>query len=192
MIKNLSRKILLIVIGVTYLAATIPDISYIVFEDKFAQFYSIPVYRLPEFVIGICCFEISKKFARKSYDSYIILLFVVLLIYLSKHNAHIYITHNWIVVPVFSCIIIALAQSKGYICSLLSSKFFVWLGKISYCFYSFQALILMLFTQYRSSIAGLTLLEFIIIVGLLIIISAFGYHCIEKPLRRKINEISIK
>lgn len=64
----------------------------------------------------------------------------------------------------------------------------VWLGKISYCFYSFQFHVLegmrWLISDEKTGAFGYFALSFLV----LMIVSAFAYHLVEEPSRRWIRK----
>lgn len=192
-IKNLSFKNLAIFTGLTCLSSITPGISTILFTQTFEAYYSLPIYRIPEFIFGICIFELSRNIKSSNYDTPITLITITTFFYLSFSNAHIYITHNWIIVPTIGVVIIFLEKSNsGLIFKFFRSKIFNWLGKISYCFYSFQALLIFVLLEIygQNSNHKMHIFELFYILSTLIIISAVGYHLIEEPFRKKIRNFN--
>lgn len=192
-IKNLAFKNLVMFTGLIYLSSITPGISTILFTQKFEAYYSLPIYRIPEFVFGICIFELSRNIKNSNYDIPIILTTIAMFFYLSFSNAHIYITHNWIIVPAIGVIIIFLEKStSGVMAKFFRSKIFNWLGKISYCFYSFQGLLIFVLLEIygQNSNHKMYVIELFYILTILIIISAVGYHLIEEPFRKKIRNFN--
>jgi len=85
--------------------------------------------------------------------------------------------------------ILSLSNDKGLIASILASRIFVWLGKISYCFYSFQSLIILLLISYHDRLIqiapALSNNKVLAIASLVVLValSTSGYYFIEKPAR---------
>jgi peptidoglycan/LPS O-acetylase OafA/YrhL len=100
-----------------------------------------------------------------------------------------WIGHNWVVLPVIALTIFSLTQKPGMIGATLSLKPVLWLGKISYSFYSLQLLLLL----YLQSNHGALVEHFpalgdnviLLAVSLLVLIgmSGLSYHLVEEPAR---------
>lgn len=195
--SKFSIKLLFLTAAICYLLAVLPGLSLKVFGKSplMFAFYSLPFYRFPEFLLGVCIY-----FATRFKSTYLLgtkfqlSLLSVLLLYL----AFVGITwpdlsSSWITLPIISFIIFSLSYNVGLINSLLSSKIFVWLGKISYCFYSFQILILLFLLQYHTKLINiipllgngkiLALAAFIVIL----LLSVLGYYFVEEPARHRIK-----
>jgi len=158
-------------------------------------FYALPAFRLPEFLLGTCGFLAVQRGFEFSRPNLVVIgggIAFVLLMKLSEARTP-FIGLNWFVVPMVLGIVLALRQSNGRVSALLSSDMFVWLGKISYCFYSMQAFLLfMMITFHAELIKVVPLLEinWVLCISsllVLVLLSAFGYHFIEEPFRRKIQ-----
>ena len=138
-----GQQLFILFFLLSVLSAVIPT-SAIVFSnspDSFALFYALPAFRLPEFLCGIiahrlvCNLHFSKKLR---YTLVAILAVSVLHVALLGTVLPGYTLHNWIVIPGVSASLALLydASRKGR--GFFENGGFVWLGKISYCFYSFQ------------------------------------------------------
>ena len=190
-----SIKQLTIVVVICFLLAILPGLSAALFKDMLTNvFYSMPIFRLPEFVIGICIniavrrgIGENKKIAI--YQSFVLGVFILYVGFFGPLFP-IYIGHNWIALPVIAFIIFSLSSEQGFVASILSTPLFVWLGKISYCFYSFQALLILSLISYHEKLihaipylANNTVLAVCSLV-LLIAVAGLGHHLIEEPIRR--------
>ncbi len=162
----------------------------------FAFFYALPAFRVSEFLLGVCGFLAIQRGFRFSRPNLAVVVILIVFVFLIKRRAPgvQYIGYNWMVMPVVVGLIMALCQSDGRIYKLLSCNVFVWLGKISYCFYSFQALVLLLMIKFHadliamSSIFSINWVLCIFAFVLLILLSALGHHLVEEPCRRKIQK----
>lgn len=202
----LMAKFTLRQLGVTALAlwllALMPGVSaYLFGPPAFPVFYAIPVFRLPEFLLGVCAFLAVRKGVLFGFGAGVALASSFLLIcYLGLYGAvmPIYIGNNWIVIPVICILIVGLSTNSGPLAWLFSRKIFVWLGKISYSFYSMQALLIFTLNSYHEQI----ILAWPVLVNgrylavtalfVLIILSAVAYYIIEEPSRRWIKSVYIK
>nr|WP_276556384.1 acyltransferase [Pseudomonas peradeniyensis] len=189
-----STRTVLMVIFACYCVSLMPGISVKAYgQYGIPVFYAMPVFRFPEFVIGACVFILSKRHPLPP-STWIIQLasIAVFFAYLGHFGAvmPIYTGHNWIVIPVVAITLCTLATGRGPVAWVLSRPLFVWLGKVSYCFYSFQALIVLSMISYHKEITtmipalaeGKTLIVCAFIC--LIVLSAAGYYLIEEPARR--------
>lgn len=194
---NAPKDKLLLTIAICWLWATLPGVSATLFDGQANPvFYSMPIFRLPEFLVGVCSFLLIRRgFIYRHGVLAQIVVILGFLFYLGVVGARmsIYVGHNWIVVPVVAFMIFSLSNNKGGISFILSSRVFVWLGKISYCFYSFQALLILLLIKYHDRLVAaipalsnnvvLMVASFFVLVA----ISAVGYNFIEEPARKFIK-----
>ncbi|NVZ27717.1 acyltransferase [Pseudomonas gingeri] len=162
----------------------------------FSFFYALPAFRVSEFLLGVCGFLAVQRGFRFSRPNFAVVVILIVFVLLIKRRALgiQYIGYNWMVMPVVVGLIISLCQSNGRISRALSSRVFVWFGKISYCFYSFQALVLLLLIKFHKNLVDafpvfdmnwfLCIFAFVILVFL----SALGHHFVEEPCRRKIQK----
>lgn len=159
-------------------------------------FYAMPIFRLPEFIIGGCiCLLIKGRTAAGSWWGAQIAVVMLAAWYLGSfgHYLPIYVGHNWVVVPAVAFVITSLYQGGGPLNWLLSRSWFVWFGKISYCFYSFQALLLLALIDHHAALVSaypifndsklLALAAFVVLTCF----SAVGYYMIEEPARKLIR-----
>jgi peptidoglycan/LPS O-acetylase OafA/YrhL len=192
-----SMKRLFVIAAACWLMAALPGLSAALFSSPSNTiYYSMPIFRLPEFLIGsITYLAIRLGFSYRSGAALQVFMPVTLLIYLGVWGPQmpLYVGHNWITLPIIAFIIFSLSKDNGPVASILGSRVFVWLGKISYCFYSFQALIILSLTSYHDKLIQLApalsnnkllaLASFAFLVAL----SASSYYLIEKPARRWIR-----
>jgi peptidoglycan/LPS O-acetylase OafA/YrhL len=104
-----------------------------------------------------------------------------------------FVGHNWIAIPTIAITILFLAHSRSIIASVLATRVFVWLGKVSYSFYSFQVFLLLLLDSHRNTLirhapafednVNLLVGSFVALLGM----SAVGYYVIEEPCRKWIK-----
>ncbi len=195
---RLSPKRLLLVILICYALAMMPGLVGFIFPNApRGVYYSMPIYRLPEFLIGVCGYLAFRNgWCEKFKSSHQVSVLVAVITYLGIFGPKVpnYVGHNWVVVPFIAYMIVTLSSGKGILASFLSTSFFVWLGKISYCFYSFQAFVILSLISYHDRILviipRLTNNKLFLGFALLILlaISTVGYYLIEKPARSRIKK----
>lgn len=199
---KLSTRNFLITLFILYVLAILPGMVGSIFPGlSVTVYYAMPIFRLPEFLIGVCVLLILRKFGKIKNDritQFIQIAFIVLFFTYIGFVGHIfpnYTGHNWFAVPFIAFMIYALSSSKGIWVTILSNPILVWLGKISYCFYSFQVLVIRIFLAYQkelmefSPLFGNNHFIFWLALAMLLILSASGYYFIEEPARKKIRKI---
>ncbi|CAG2152378.1 hypothetical protein LMG31506_04601 [Cupriavidus yeoncheonensis] len=182
-----------------YLLSFLPAAMYILFDPMgpSATYYSVPIYRFPEFVAGMAAFHLGRSVRIRTAILEVGLVaasaFWVWYLALYGPRFPLYVSHNWINVPVIGLALLTLTRSDSFLARILSVRPAVWAGKISYCFYSFQVLILFSAVDYRDAIiARFPLLKDDVWWTLslflpLMAISAAGYYLIEEPFRVKVR-----
>lgn len=191
-----TKKKLLVIVLICYFLAAAPGISASLYESPLSHiYYSVPIFRLPEFLIGACIYFVMRQ--GYEYQRGIIVQVMTLLLFtvylgIAGHKLPLYVGHNWIAIPCIGFFIFSLSSERGFAAQFLSLPFFEWLGKISYCFYSFQALIILLLIDNHEEIV-----EFLPVLsnnkflaaGVFVVLtscSAVGYYFIENPLHKRI------
>jgi peptidoglycan/LPS O-acetylase OafA/YrhL len=194
LLKKQDQKTLVAVVVIAYVVFQVPIMSHFVFDNPrishpLQVFYGMPIFRLGEFVIGMIAYLLlrsSPQLSRKS-GFYAAVLCFVAIIYLGLFGQKLpfYVSHNWIIVPTVAFSLIFLAGNDGSMASrLLSSSPAVWLGRISYCFYSFQFHALKITGHVGDRYDLNSMHRGLLAFALLMIFSALGYHYIEEPARR--------
>lgn len=109
----------------------------------FPVYYSVPIYRLPEFVFGIAAAKIMMSgFKINGMQAMIALLILIVVL---SHPVLYYMQYNFIIIP---CIAIFLVYaSRKSVFNLF--KPLVYLGEISYSFYLMQCAGFMIFDRIR-------------------------------------------
>ncbi|MBI1293214.1 acyltransferase family protein [bacterium] len=189
-LRNVSLQPLLLLFAAMCILSSMAPVSATVFSNApqdFAFFYAMPIFRLPEFVAGIIAYRLMRRVEWRSRTRNL-LLFIVFLgllhVILLGPLLPGYTLHNWIFIPAVTSALVLLYKSElGGGQWLLGNFAFVWLGQISYCFYSFQFHVL-------EGLRYMLPLEKIGVVGfamfatfLLLAVSALAHHLVEEPAR---------
>ncbi|VTU21359.1 Acyltransferase family protein [Variovorax sp. PBS-H4] len=194
---KLSWRLQKLIMFACVVLAALPGLSAKLFPTTSAGvFYSMPIFRLPEFLLG-CCVCLAWQSGRLkpigNAGQFVLILLFCIYLGIAGPMLPLYVGHNWISIPVIALVTLNVAHGKSYLAALLSTRPFVWLGKISYSFYSFQALVILMLVNYhdrwvrRFSMLENNLLLAIVTFVVLLLISALSHHLIEEPARRLIR-----
>ncbi|WP_194791752.1 acyltransferase family protein [Pseudomonas sp. UFMG81] len=194
--KMKSTRLLLLGAGCAVFSALI-GVSAALFDDAANKvFYSIPIFRLPEFVVGICaCLCFMRGHGRRAGQSMQVVVLGLLVLYLSVVGSKmpLYVGHNWIVIPTIAFLLVSLSAGGGILNWLLSTRLVVWLGKISYSFYSLQFLVIIPLVEHHADVVGefsaLNNPKILMVCAFLVLVaaSAVAHHFVEEPMRKWIN-----
>lgn len=197
-LSKLSTQRLWSILGVFYLLAVLPGLIQLLFPAApRAVYYSMPIFRLPEFLMGACCYLIvSRNPSRIAIRGpWLPLMLLAMLTYLATLGPALpnFLPHNWIWLPFLACTIMLLSQQGTGTAKLLSSRPLVYLGRISYSFYSFQPLVMLLLISRHDAIAGMFPVlgagyAFAALALLLLIATAaLTHYLIENPARMRVK-----
>lgn len=160
--------------------------------------YTFPPSRIWEFIIGMltAALVIKHKVTINNLLILVVLLFSIFYFFYIGHELLGYVIQNIIVVPLMITILISVATRKKHILSFLGTRFFEYLGKISYSFYIIQIPIMILLEKN----IGFKIYNTFITFGIIFFANLLGamilYHFIESPfhqyLNKKIKHIFIK
>jgi peptidoglycan/LPS O-acetylase OafA/YrhL len=200
---NRSLKIIWTIAAIAYILTILPGFSYVLFQTSPLDgtkliFYQMPIFRLPEFVLGITlCILLTRLKPKVPYPGLLsITSALCILAYLGYMGSKlpIYVCHNLFIIPFMAFIIIGLSQLKeGPIYKVLSSRPMVFLGNASYSFYLFQAVIILPTVKFHDQIIeslpilGDNHVLFMSVLMPLILISSLSHKYIEKPMQSYIN-----
>ena len=194
LLVGLPRKAMILATLVIYGLAIMPGLVVIAFGDQQAAvFYSSPIYRLPEFLLGTCAFLLTRniKINGGLMEMAVLALNAVAIAYLGFHGSDfpLYVTHDWIVLPGIVLAIAVLSASSGPLKKLIGSAPMVYAGRVSYCFYSFQLLLLIVLVQYHDRIVlhcpflNDARIMLAASFAVLFAVSSAAHHVIEQPAR---------
>jgi peptidoglycan/LPS O-acetylase OafA/YrhL len=152
MMQNTLNKIgkkSAIVFFASYIAMNLIGLGICLFPNtSMGIAYSVPIYRLGEFICGVALLHILKNFELRFFRNFhnLILfgLSTLLIFNLGFLGAKwpTYIMQDWIAIPFFAGLLLYLYLGFGFLSRFLSLRLFVLLGKSSYCFYSIEVLFL--------------------------------------------------
>lgn len=178
-----------------YIFSFLPALGYILFDPigLSAVYYSVPLFRLPEFVAGIALFHLchSITLSTRKLEIAFVAVLGTWAWYLANFGPSLplYVSHNWLNVPFLGMALLLLSRSDSLLSRALSISPAVWAGHASYCFYSFQVLVLFLAEAYRDSVIqrfpalGNNLWWGLLLFSALLVVSAVTHRFIEEPCR---------
>lgn len=188
-ISRFQRLQLLVLFFLLSVLSTVIPTSAIVFSnspDSFALFYASPAFRLPEFLCGIIAYRLVRNLHFNNgirYSLAAVLSIAILHVALLGEALPVYTLHNWIVIPGVASSLALLYEVSRKGSGIFENSGFVWLGKISYCFYSFQFHVLEGF-RWLAPPATIGALTYTVLSTItLLLVSALAYHFIEEPAR---------
>jgi len=189
-LEDLSNKklLLLILVAISLSATLVPSIKLPLSHDglPFSVYYATPIYRLPEFVVGAA---LAILFIRGSMVGLwwivLALSLLPLLGIMGKYNYR-YMSFNLIVLPLIAALIIGFASVDRTKIELLKriviNPIFDYLGEISYSFFLLHIPIVLVIDKYKAWFEMRpTMPLFISLLTLIIALSIFSYHLVEKP-----------
>ncbi|NIF82312.1 acyltransferase [Comamonas sp. Tr-654] len=198
--KNFTKKHIALGVVLLCIISALPGLTtYLFSPPQFGVFYAMPIFRLSEFIIGIFLYKLYILKIRVPYPN--IFLFVSTLTfftYLALFGSELpqYIGHNFIVIPYIALILYLVAAEKTFISSILSSRAFNFLGRISYSFYLLQIFVLLYLIDNRDFIVEMipllsnNILLLICVTIILIISSTVCYYYVEERYRVIIKKIA--
>jgi len=193
-VTRTSNRGLALVMLMALVASILPGLSMHLIGTNGANYYILPIFRLPEFIIGVGLgIAYSRCFRLPCSTLVFVVATAVLVTGLASIPGSYYVDMNWLAVPCFSAVILAAAQIRaGWLRSFLTARWLVFSGHASYCFYSFQVLIIFIAREYGEEIKAaiplvahplwFALLWFVVLYAL----SAIVYLLFEKPVRHMI------
>lgn len=182
----------------SYILTILPSFSALLEPaTSFAMVYALPMYRLPEFIVGMIAglFFINRTHVINHVQLKIILIIFTGCIWLGSmgNKLPFFVGHNVLIVPACASFIYLIATlEKGWIFSLFNNKYLILFGESSYSFYLLQGIPMLTIKKHHDTlISYIPLLKnewllagFIFLLALSL--SIVSYIFIEKPFRKKI------
>lgn len=170
-------------------------------ELKHYWLYISPLIRFSDFLLGILLFELFSR-VRPIYSTMsqptlfefgaIVLFCVFFIPHQMIELSFRYSIYYWI--PMSAIVLVfalsSAAETRSVFTRVLSNKYLVWAGEISFCFYLIHFLAIQVINYIRVKfLPNMDLIVLSIIIFLLTLIaSAIAYRHIEKPLNKKVKE----
>ncbi|TNV19020.1 acyltransferase [Buttiauxella sp. B2] len=144
-------------------------------EIQIPIYYATPIYRLPEFILGIVAAKYMQYGLKIKWPHTLIALAILLVA--TSFPMKGYMQHNIVIVPAIALILVGIAQMNTH----KAFKPFVWMGEISYSFYLMQCAGFMFFDYIKPSfIYNNGLFGWLILYVIFTIAAQFSYSLFEK------------
>lgn len=194
------KKLLALSIGL-YGTAILPGLVIRFFGMQQAapvvQFYSMPVFRASEFILGMVAFRVfaASQAGRKLFlltSALSISAFLLILTLINTLPGGYYIELSWVVIPVVFLLLVALSK-QNRMTQFLGIAPIQFAGKASYSFYSLQTLVIALLVTFHTQlVTWFPVLHKNGALGLLAlvslsILSSICYVFFEEPMRKRLN-----
>ena len=174
------------ILAVSYVLSVLPGLSFLLFPNSPSIYYSVPIFRFPEFMVGVCCAcLIGGGFRLARPELTAACATALLAIYLGWFApAGIWVSGNIVAVPCIALCIMGLALSPR---RLLSARPLVLLGRASYAFYSLQPLLILWMVNRQRGAAPWDAWVVLGISFVVLTLIALAAHlAVEEPLRKKL------
>lgn len=143
LLTKASNKQIFTALLIAYAASVLPGLSYVILPNSKPIFYALPIFRLPEFIIGAACAVLAGR-GRLQFKKPILVfataVFAFALFMIFVKPTDIYVTANIVAVPAIALIITTCAQMRM---PIFEARIPIILGRASYAFYSMQALLIL-------------------------------------------------
>ena len=168
-----------------------------------ALFYINPIMRIADFCIGICLYNLCVRVSTKHEKilknvkwggvEIISVIFFVCFYLLAYYIPKVYRYSFWYWIPISLLVTVFYLSRNGLCSKILSNKYFVLLGEISFGFYLFHQLIRGLFTGFLSKmqIDMSYPYRFITILTMTLIASYLSFKYYETPCNKIIKQLHI-
>lgn len=157
--------------------------------------YVNPITRLPDFLVGMLLFQCYEGLKNRKISSLqgsvleIVSVGLFLLFYLyaaEVPKVYRYSCYYW--VPV-AMVLLAFSLRKGILSRILSNRFLVTGGEISYSFYLIHLFVLLSYAEWQKT-SGFSIAWYIsvpILFGFIVALSLLSYRYFEKPMNKRVK-----
>lgn len=154
--------------------------------------YVNPVTRFPDFIVGMLLFQGYERLKNKNISALqgsileiaAILLFLAFYLYAAEiPKVYRYSCFYWL--PI-AAILIGFSLQKGVVSRVLSNRFLVIGGEISYSFYLIHLFVLLSYAEWQKQ-TGFSVAWYMavpVLFCVIVLLSLFSYYCFEKPVNR--------
>lgn len=166
-------------------------------EDIKGYWYVNPVTRFPDFIVGMLLFQLYERLKDKNITSLqgsimeiaSVILFLVFYLYAFEiPKVYRYSCFYWL--PV-AAILISFSLQKGVLSRVLSNRFLVIGGEISYSFYLIHLFVLLSYVEWQKE-SGFQIAWYYsipVLFCVIVLLSLLSYRYFEKPMNKRIKSL---
>ena len=166
-------------------------------EDIKGYWYVNPVTRFPDFIVGMLLFQLYERLKDKNITSLqgsimeiaAVILFLAFYLYASEiPKVYRYSCFYWL--PV-AAILISFSLQKGVLSRILSNRFLVIGGEISYSFYLIHLFVLLSYVEWQKE-SGFQIAWYYsipVLLCVIVLLCMLSYRYFEKPMNKRIKSL---
>lgn len=169
-------------------------------NDIKGYWYVNPITRFPDFIAGMLVFQWYERLKNKNITSHqgsiieiasIVLFLVFYLCAAEIPKVYRYSCYYWLPVAL---ILISFSLQKGFVSRLLSNRFLVIGGEISYSFYLIHLFVLLSYTEWQkeSNFHIAWYISVPVLFCVIVLLSLLSYYYFEKPMNKRIRTLFTK
>lgn len=167
-------------------------------EDEIKGFWYVnPITRFPDFIVGMLLFQLYERLKNKNITALqgsiieisSIILFLIFYLYASDiPKVYRYSCYYWLPVAV---ILISFSLQKGIFSRILSNRFLVIGGEISYSFYLIHLFVLLTYSEWQkeNNLHTEWYISVPILFSIIILLSLLSYYYFEKPMNKRVKTL---
>ena len=180
-------------------AVLVPIAMSLTPEDRIkAYWYVNPIARFPDFILGMLLFEAYRRLRDRTITfrqgTFIEILSIVLFLGFYLYAAEVpkvyrYSFYYWLPVAL---VLLSFALQRGAVSRLLSNKYLVIGGEISYSFYLIHLFVLLTYVELQKTYGWGEipwLISVPVIFGIIVLLSLLSYYHFEKPMNKRIKKL---
>jgi peptidoglycan/LPS O-acetylase OafA/YrhL len=191
-IARLTRsQCIFVILGCTLVGGSVVPSTLLSFSRdlSFSVFYVIPIYHVPEFVMGVTIAAIYLTGAGRSSTWAVAGLILLLVLALfGEYNAR-YMGLNVVLLPLIAALIFGMASADRsriqVVRAIVTNRLSIYLGEISYSFFLMQ-IPMMLFVDSHPSITRMITgpTTFLVLLFVNLIVASLSFRFVERPGQR--------
>ena len=167
-------------------------------EDEIKGFWYVnPITRFPDFIVGMLLFQLYERLKNKNItvlqgsiiEISSIILFLIFYLYAADiPKVYRYSCYYWLPVAV---ILISFSLQKGIFSRILSNRFLVIGGEISYSFYLIHLFVLLTYSEWQkeNNLHTEWYISVPILFSIIILLSLLSYYYFEKPMNKRVKTL---
>ena len=191
-----NYKYLLSVFGIVAILMVVG--MYFTPEDEIKGFWYVnPITRFPDFIVGMLLFQLYERLKNKNITALqgsiieisSIILFLIFYLYAADiPKVYRYSCYYWLPVAV---ILISFSLQKGIFSRILSNRFLVIGGEISYSFYLIHLFVLLTYSEWQkeNNLHTEWYISVPILFSIIILLSLLSYYYFEKPMNKRVKTL---